>query len=123
MKDVDEYRKFLAAVTDVNVRYLKRFPNTPPISEAGKHTQDHCEAFRCLPNILNAGGDVDDLACWLVAELRAKDIQAEIVIRGEPGKWLTCFVKLPDGVLLDPLQMVQNSTILMTSGGKPPTSK
>lgn len=48
-------------------------------------------------------GDCEDLAGWRAAELRAKNIRAEVVFLplGRPGNW-HCVVQWPDGRLEDP---------------------
>jgi len=74
---VRELDVLVRALCALDVLYLQKNPNTPPIYKSGVRygSQDHgFEKFRTIPQILAADGtsDCDQLAPWRAAELRVR---------------------------------------------------
>lgn len=76
---------FLEALIKANTVYLKANPGTPsildPVSGVRYQRERGTEVWRDIPSILlHRGGDCEDLACALAAELRCKGLPARVVL-------------------------------------------
>lgn len=100
---------FLALLTNINVDFLKQFPNTTSLYKAGIIYRQEglgLESWKSVPIVLEDGfGDCEDLACWLAAEYRVKGINARPVWTKRQLGRLTMYhiqTQLPDGTTEDP---------------------
>jgi hypothetical protein len=93
-------------LTLANQRYLRAFPNTPPLYRSGvvyKRDPAGQEPWRTIPEILERGaGDCEDVACWKAAELRLKGIRAHAIPKTRDGRMWHIVVRLPGGRIIDP---------------------
>lgn len=85
-------------LVEAGERYLAAHPGTPPLYESGvRYVRSDREAYRDIAMMLETGqGDVDELVCWRIAELRRQGIDAkpELV---KSGTSYVVRVRLPDG--------------------------
>lgn len=105
-------KPLLEASVVINRRYLRAFPQTPPIYQAGVVYQNEppdqgFEDFAVIPAMLKRGwGDCDDLAPWRVAELQERGENARIRIQWKKlpgkGKLYHIVVRRGDGRIEDP---------------------
>lgn len=80
-----------------NEQYLRANPDTPKLFQSGvKYQRERklfgaAERWQTIPEILKAkSGDCEDLAAWLIAELRTLgyDARPHIIPAGKtPGRW------------------------------------
>lgn len=99
----------LHALSAANVAYLREHPATPPLYQAGVRYRAEPfprEEWRGVAEVLRERhGDCEDLACWRVAELRRRGVQAEPIFRHRQVGRLSVYhilVRLPDGSVEDP---------------------
>lgn len=117
-----DLKAVLAAVTILNIAWLRDHPGTPALYKAGvKYKREPSradleraapgaklspvEVFRTIPAVLEEGwGDCDDLASWRAAELRSQGVKARAVLipSNTPGVLYHVVVRLPDGSIDDP---------------------
>jgi hypothetical protein len=98
------------ALANVNMTWLKTYPDTPALYNAPvkyHFDPDEPDPWQDISSTLKKGwGDCEDLACWRIAELRAKGIEAHPYIRwrrNAEGKYTYhALVLWPDGRVEDP---------------------
>ena len=113
-------RVLLRALAAANVEYLRDHPSTPALYQAGVRYQAERvprEDWKGIAQTLEDGfGDCEDLACWRVAELVARErVAAEPVFRYRQVGRLSVYhilVRYPDGRIEDP-----SAALGMGSGG------
>jgi hypothetical protein len=90
--EILELEAGLERLVAINTRILAT-RDVPPLRDARVIYQgQETETWRSVAACLEAGrGDVEDLAAWLCAELRAKGSAAHVGIKQHP-KGLTCVV-------------------------------
>jgi hypothetical protein len=85
---------------------LRAHPETPSILKAGvryKPDPPGDEDWRSIPEILRRkGGDCEDLACWMAAELKEKGIECQAAPLTKNGREWHIVVRLSDGEIIDP---------------------
>lgn len=84
-------RLYLDTLFRLDIAYLRDYPDTPPLYEAGvvyKPEPIGLEKWKDVPVIMTDGhGDCEDLACWLAAEMVVrKGIDARPVFEKQPTK-------------------------------------
>jgi len=76
---------FLATLTAINCDYLRQYPQTPKLYDAGvryKAEPSGQEEWKDVPTVrLDGHGDCEDLACWRTAELIVSGIQARPIFK------------------------------------------
>lgn len=96
--------RILAYLVSANRAYLRRHPRTPSIYDSGVHyrREPGHEQWKTIPEIISDGyGDCEDLACWLIAELRQKGIKAKPHLTKKRALWHVR-VRMPSGIIVDP---------------------
>lgn len=87
-------RILLWTLVDLNREYLRMNPHTPSLRDAGMRYIREEEGEELWPTIGEVirmgGGDCEDLACWRVAELREKGVDAR-------PAWRHRKVRMPSG--------------------------
>lgn len=102
--------EFYEALVYLNEVVLKKRKSTPLLASSGvRYDPDPMkENWSTIDDVLARGrGDVEDLAAWRAAELRAQGEKATIELRGEHGRWLTCVVVRADGTEEDVTKLVE----------------
>lgn len=100
----------MQALVEIDVLYLSDYRDTPPLYETDVIYQiESSEQWKDVPRIIEDGwGDCEDLACWRIAELRIKGINARPYIKWQPSPRnpvmdrYHAVVKWPDGRIEDP---------------------
>jgi len=101
----------LAALTKVDMEYLRAHPEVPPLYKSGVRYEEEPpgqEDWQDIPTTLKLKvGDCEDLACWRAAELQVRHgIKAMPIfiwkVRPSGGYLYHIQVKLPDGRVEDP---------------------
>lgn len=108
--DTPPRSEFYEALVYLNEVILKKRKSTPPLASSGvRYDPDPMkENWSTIDDVIARGrGDVEDLAAWRAAELRAQGEKATIELRGEPGRWLTCVVVRADGTEEDVTKLVE----------------
>lgn len=92
-----DLERALEQLVNINTRVLAT-RDVPPLADARViHQASSTETWRTIPAVLEAGrGDVEDLAAWLCAELRAKGTLAHVAVV-QAGNALTCHVVVGNG--------------------------
>lgn len=89
-----------------NLAYLARHPETPALLRSGVRYAAEprgSERWQTIPEVLELKrGDCEDLASWMVAELRARGMRANPWPISRDGRMWHVVVKLPDGRTFDP---------------------
>lgn len=118
-----------AALTQINLDYLRLHPNTPKIYNSGvRYANEPAgqEIWQDIPTTLRLlRGDCEDLACWRAAELQLQGTKAkaEVVVSQKypDGRRLYhVIVRLPNGDVEDPsynLGMRSSSSNSLVSRG------
>lgn len=94
--------------------FLRDFPFTPPLYQAGVHYEFNRDRWQDIPTVIARGeGDCKDFTAWRVAELRQKGIRAAVHVTereifGPDGKthMYHVLVRLPNGQLEDPSRIL-----------------
>lgn len=99
----------LEALTNINREWLREHPSTPGIYESGVRyiRETETEDWRDIPTIIkDGGGDCEDLACYLCAELRErKKVKCRPFIKWRRYQNFYLYhvlVQLPNGQMADP---------------------
>lgn len=104
-------RALLGALIVCDLEWLRLHPTTPGLYNSGvryRREPPPKENWRDIPTVLAAGcGDCEDLACWRVAEIRARQgikVRAVPIGRKGPADQLLyhIVVRWPDSHLEDP---------------------
>lgn len=94
--------------------YLRDFPNTPPLYQAGVKYVFNRDRWQDIPTVIAYGeGDCKDFTAWRVAELRQHGIRAAVHVTerkifGPDGRthMYHVLVRFPDGSIEDPSRML-----------------
>ncbi len=104
----------MEALVSINREYLRSFPRTPRLYEAGVRyvgEEDGAEDWQAVPAVIrNAGGDCEDLACWRVAEQLEAGVSCRPFIRwrryGDGFYLYHVLVEYPGGRMEDPSRVL-----------------